>query len=265
MPYVTTNRLRLSYRRSGQGEPVLFIMGSSSAGHVWDLHQTPAAVRAGYEAVTLDNRGIWPSDVPPGRYTLDDMVADTIGLIEQLSLAPCRIVATSLGAMITQELAASHPHLVRGAVLIATRARSDVFRAALTGADRALAEGDVKLPAAYASVMTALQMLSPSTLRDDAVVKPLLEVFELARVGKAAGQAWVDRADDRRHVLARIQAPCRVIGFADDLITPPHLVAEVAELIPGADYVEIGEAGHLGYLERPEEVNEAILGFLAKV
>ena len=49
MPYLTTNGIRLSYQRSGSGEPVLLIMGSSAAGHVWTLHQTPALHKAGYE------------------------------------------------------------------------------------------------------------------------------------------------------------------------------------------------------------------------
>jgi pimeloyl-ACP methyl ester carboxylesterase len=45
---------------------------------------------------------------------------------------------------------------------------------------------------------------------------------------------------------------------------PPHLCAEVAEAIPDCDYVEIGSCGHLGYLERPDEVNSAIIEFLDK-
>ena len=55
-----------------------------------------------------------------------------------------------------------------------------------------------------------------------------------------------------------------MISFSDDLITPPHLGAEVAEAIPDCDFIEIGAAGHFGYLERPAEVNSAILEFLAK-
>lgn len=58
--------------------------------------------------------------------------------------------------------------------------------------------------------------------------------------------------------------PCRAIGFADDLICPPHLVSEVADAIPGCDFVKIPDAGHLGHLERPEAVNAAITEFLDK-
>jgi pimeloyl-ACP methyl ester carboxylesterase len=42
-----------------------------------------------------------------------------------------------------------------------------------------------------------------------------------------------------------------------------RLSAEAAA-IPDCDYVEIGSAGHVGYLERPDEVNSAIIEFLDK-
>ena len=84
MPYVSTNGIRLSYERSGSGEPVLMIMGQAAGGNVWRMNQVPALTQAGYEAITFDNRGVPPSDVPPGDYSLDDLVADTTGLIEAL-------------------------------------------------------------------------------------------------------------------------------------------------------------------------------------
>ena len=80
----------------------------------------------------------------------------------------------------------------------------------------------------------------------------------------AAGQAWAEFPGDRRADLRQVTAPCRVISFSDDLVTPPHLGAEVADAIPDCDLVEIGSCGHFGYLERPDEVNAAILEFLAK-
>ncbi|MFC7479072.1 alpha/beta fold hydrolase [Luedemannella flava] len=266
MPHVNTNGIRLSYERSGRGESVLFIMGQAAAGHVWSLHQTPAVQRAGYETVIFNNRGVAPSDVPPGRYSLADMVADTRGLIESLDLAPCRIVGTSLGSIIAEELAIGWPHLVRCAVLMATRPRADVARLAQTMAERALRDSGIRLPAKYNAVDTVTRMLSPATLNDEAAVASWLEIFELAAESSTdgAGQAWVDTTTDRRAALGAITAPCRVIAFTDDRIAPPHLGVETADAIGNCDFVEIPRAGHLGYLERPDEVNAAILEFLGK-
>lgn len=266
MPHIATNGIRLAYQRSGAGEPVLLIMGSSAAGHVWTMHQTPALHRAGYETIVFDNRGVAPSDVPPGKYALADLVADTRGLIEGLGLGPCRIVGTSMGAIIAQELAIGWPGLVRCAVLIATRARADVFRRAEDAADQALTASGVRLPAKYQAIHTAMRMLSPATLNNEEAITTWLEILELAgeTEGKAGGQDGIDLLQDRRQALRGISAPCRVIGFADDLVTPSHLAAEAADAIPDCDFVEIPRCGHVGYLERPDEVNAAIIEFLDK-
>ena len=54
-----------------------------------------------------------------------------------------------------------------------------------------------------------------------------------------------------------------VIGFVDDLVTPPHLGREVADALPNGRYLQILDAGHLGFFERPEVVNTAALKFFA--
>lgn len=60
-----------------------------------------------------------------------------------------------------------------------------------------------------------------------------------------------------------ITRPLLVIGFTDDRMIPAYLCREVADAVPGAQYVEIPDAGHSGYLEQPEKVNQLILDFLA--
>jgi pimeloyl-ACP methyl ester carboxylesterase len=68
---------------------------------------------------------------------------------------------------------------------------------------------------------------------------------------------------DRLPAYRAITMPVLVIGFADDLVMPPHLGAEVAEAIPNGQYLEIAETGHLGFSEWSRAVNSTILDFLA--
>jgi pimeloyl-ACP methyl ester carboxylesterase len=266
MPYVSTNGIRLAYERTGRGERVLMIMGQAAGGNVWSMYQVPALKSAGYEVITFDNRGMRPSDVPPGDYSLADLVADTAGLIEALDAGPCRLVGTSLGALIAAELAASRPDLVSCCALIAMRGRSDAVRRAVWAGESALTTGGVQLPAAYEASVAVLQMFYAATLNDDAAISGWLDIYEMsaARRAAASGQDAIDLTRDRREGLRAIPVPCRVIAFSDDLMCPPHLCAEVADAIPDCDYVEIGSCGHLGYLERPDEVNSAIIEFLDK-
>lgn len=266
MPFASVNGIRLAYERAGNGEPVLLIMGQAAGGNVWTTYQVPALTRAGYEAITFDNRGISPSDVPPGDYSLGDLVTDTAGLIEALGIGPCRLVATSLGAFVATELATSRPDLVMSCVLMALRSRADAFRQALHAGEKALTRSGIQVPPSYDSPISVIQMFSPATLNDDKTVPMWLDIYEMfaARRAGASGQDAIDLIADRRDALRAVPVPCRVIAFSDDLMCPPHLAAEAAEAIPDCDYVEISSCGHVGYLEQPEEVNSAIIEFLKK-
>ncbi len=266
MPYVSTNGIRLAYERTGSGETVLMIMGQAAGGNVWTMYQVPALNEAGYKVITFDNRGLPPSDVPPGDYSLGDLVADTAGLIEALGAGPCRLVGTSMGAYVATELAIRRPDLVTCCVLMGVRARTDAMRRALSEGERKLRQSRVQLPPAYDASESVLQMFSPATLNNDAAVSTWLDIYEMSATRRAAatGQDAIDLTSDRRGALRAVQVPCRVIAFSDDLMCPPHLCAEVAEAIPDCDYIEIGSCGHVGYLERPEEVNAAVIEFLDK-
>jgi pimeloyl-ACP methyl ester carboxylesterase len=241
------------------------IMGQAAGGNVWSMYQVPALTEAGYEVITFDNRGVPPSDVPPGDYSLAELVADTEGLIEALGAGPCRLVGTSLGAFVATELSMKRPDLVMCCVLIAMRARTDAFRRALSAGEKLMRDA-VKLPPPYEAPISVLQMFSPATLNDDAASSTWLDIYEMstARREAARGQDAIDLICDHRDALRAVPVPCRMIAFSDDLMSPPHLCAEVAEAIPDCDYVQIGSCGHLGFLERPDEFNSAMIDFLDK-
>jgi pimeloyl-ACP methyl ester carboxylesterase len=73
-----------------------------------------------------------------------------------------------------------------------------------------------------------------------------------------------DYADvDLRPGLPRIQVPTLVIGATGDESTPPLMSEEIARLVPNATLAVVESAGHFVQLERPEEVNRALLEFLS--
>ncbi|WP_207841142.1 alpha/beta fold hydrolase [Williamsia soli] len=260
------NGITISYEDSGEGPLVVMVMGTGSPGRVWKANQQPALVKAGYRVVTFDNRGIAPSSECPAGFTIADMVADTAALIEHLGAGPAAVIGTSLGAKITQELALARPDVVNCVAMIATYARSGPLQESISVGERELYDRKITLPPRYHAAITAHLNLSRHTLDDDTKVRDWLDVIEFSGQEVTAGvraQLQLHEAEaNRTAAYAGITRPALVIGFADDRTLPPHLAKEVADAIPGAIYREVAEAGHYGYLEKPDEVNALLIDFL---
>ncbi|MCS0634804.1 alpha/beta hydrolase [Streptomyces sp. LP05-1] len=252
---------------SGDGAPVLLINGIGGGRRVWELHQTPALVRAGHRVVAPDNRGIIPDAHAPEDVTLEGMAADAAALIEHLDLGPCRVVGFSMGVNVVAELLLKRPELVHQAVLMAGRATPRRFSDAILRAARDLHDGGAAVPGSHHAVFSALTYLSPHTLRDERVVRDWLEVFEyappLSGPGIRAQYAVLDRLrplDDYRSITT----PLLCLGFSDDVVVPAEATEEIARTVPGARYRTVERCGHYGFLERPAEVNAALLDFFAE-
>ena len=276
MPVARLNGVWLRYEVAGEGELVVLVMGTGSPGRVWQLHQVPALVAAGYRVATFDSRGVMagsPGDSRGGPeagiegMTIDDLVGDVAALVEHLGGGPARVVGTSLGARVAQELALARPDLVRQLVAMAAHARLDPVQRMLTRGEELLHDEKVQLPAPFRAAVNAVLNLSPETLRDQPRVTDWLDILELTAAPTTAGGraelAISSQLADRREAYRTITVPTLVIAFADDVMVPAFLGREVADAIPGARYAEVPGTGHFGYLERPEEVNRLMLDFFA--
>ncbi|BBX98305.1 alpha/beta fold hydrolase [Mycobacterium lacus] len=257
--------INLAYDDKGAGEPVVFIAGRGGAGRTWHPHQVPAFLAAGYRCITFDNRGIGATENAEG-FTTQTMVADTAALIESLDAAPARIVGVSMGAFIAQELMVVRPELVSSAVLMATRGRLDRARQFFHQAEVDLYESGIELPTSYDAKARLLENFSRKTLNDDTAVADWIAMFNMWPIKPTPGlrcQLDVAPRTNRLPAYRNIAAPVLVIGFADDVVTPPYLGREVADALPNGRYLQIPDAGHLGFFERPEAVNSAVLKFFA--
>jgi pimeloyl-ACP methyl ester carboxylesterase len=182
-------------------------------------------------------------------------------------VAPVHLVGVSMGAFIAQELMVARPDLIRSAVLMATRGRHDRARDFFRNAEIELAKSGVELPTSYDAKVRLLENFSPKTLNDDAAVRDWIDMFTMWPTKVTPGlrdQIDIAPRQNRLPAYGAIVAPTLVIGFADDLILPPHLSREVADAIPQGRYLEIPDTGHLGFIERPDAVNAAVLEFFAR-
>lgn len=257
--------VELSYRRQGQGAPVLLIPPAATRAALWNLHQVPALCAAGYEVITYDQRGATTPSTPPSPYRLADLVADAAQLITALQIGPCLVAGSSLGALVAQELALARPDLVRGMALLGTRGRVPLLLAELGRATVDELRDHRPPPPRRAAVTSAVQLFAPATLVKDSFTRDWLDTAEAfpVRGEWAAAQYEAAITGDRLEALAGVATPALVVAFAHDLIMPPALGQEVAEALQNSRYIEVADAGHFGFLERPDLVNQLLCDFFA--
>lgn len=117
MPYADLGRVRLCYEISGpqDGEPLLLIQGLGAQLIDWYPGFCRVLEAAGFKVIRFDNRDVGLSsklDDEPD-YSLKDMASDVVGLVGTLGLESVHVAGQSMGGMIAQELAISHPERVR--------------------------------------------------------------------------------------------------------------------------------------------------------
>lgn len=266
MPDLVSNGIHLAYDVFGEGDPVLLVAGTGQPANTFHIYQMPALVEAGFKVVTFDNRGVAPSDAPPAPYSMHDLVEDAAGLIEGLNLAPCRVVGMSLGAIITQELALAHPELVRSAVMMGTVGRLGRSGQMLTNAWVEMDRAGIVLPPLYDAMNQLAWLFSPATLANEEFVATFVELVLSGPPWSGEGRLGQHLAEqaygDRLEALAGIKVPSMVMTFEFDAITLAPMGREVAGVIPGCELVEIAGVGHGGMVEKPDEVNAALIEFL---
>ncbi len=269
MPEVELDDVTIAYDVFGDGEPIVLVCGCGQPALAWHIGVAPELVRAGYRVVTFDNRGIAPSSSPPAPYSIDDLVSDTLGLLDHLGLQSVRVAGHSMGGWVAETMAARHPDRVRAAAFMGSCNVATAWEKAITTVERDLARLDVELPNLFYACET-LRYLSNHELQDDEVVGGWLALIadqppvpNPGRLGQfEACLAWsLDL--DRTRVWPDISVPCLVLGFEHDVDSPPVRAQEAAAQIPGARYEEIPDASHLGIFTHAPAVAAVLAEFFA--
>ena len=270
MPEVAFPHVTIAYDVFGPatGEPVVLVCGLSQPAAAWQLGMVPALTAAGYRVVSFDNRGVAPSSSPPAPYTIDEMVDDTIGLMDHLGLTTVRIAGYSMGGWVAETLAFRHPDRVRAAVFIGSCNVGTSWEKAITTVERDLARIDGELPPLFNAVETMRYLPNHELQRDETVDLWLSLIGELepwanpGRLGQyEAALSWsLDTERTRR--WPSLSMPCLVLAFEHDVDSPPARAAEATAMIPGARMMEVAAASHLGVFTHSQEVASIVVDFL---
>src|SRR5450756_1423581 len=111
MTKVRVGEIELDYERSGSGPPLLMIMGMSGTALHWG-EPFLEAVRSAFEVIVYDHRGVGKSSRLEGPITIAQLAEDAAGLLAALHIDSAHVLGISMGGMVAQELALSHPEMV---------------------------------------------------------------------------------------------------------------------------------------------------------
>jgi pimeloyl-ACP methyl ester carboxylesterase len=267
MPQASSNGLQLEYQTIGpsSGRPLLLVRGLGSQLIHWDPAFCSALVAAGHFVVTFDNRDVGLSthldsagapDLPAlsrgetqAAYSLDDMAADTIGLMDSLGIQSAHLVGMSMGGMIAQLAGLRHPSRVRSLTSIMSSPGGSDLPPPTPEAWHAITKSAPPEREAYVSNYLSKKRVvgSPGFDWDEQSTAELAgRAFDRAfnPEGKARQLAAILSAPERRSALADLHSPALVIhGRADQVIPVEHGEA-TAQAIGGAELKLIDGMGH---------------------
>jgi pimeloyl-ACP methyl ester carboxylesterase len=264
---VKANGLDIVYDTFGNASapPMLLVMGLGGQMIAWDDEFCAALAGLGYWVIRFDNRDVGLStkfdqagipDIPammqgapiPPPYSLRDMAADAVGLLDALDIESAHVVGVSMGGMIAQEMAINWPDRVRTLTSIMSTT------------------GDPELPTCPD---TAALLVAPAPTDREGYLEHSLQIWRVLngphlpldekRTREQAGNSF-DRglspagtmrqlaaiigSRSRREALTAVRVPTLVIHGDADPLVPVEGGIDTAEAIPGAELLIIEGMGH---------------------
>lgn len=235
------------------GAPPLVLVNSIGASMaMWEPQA--AAFRDDLRVVRYDARGHGASPVPPGPYSLADLGGDLVALLDRLGIERATIAGVSLGGATAMWAAINAPERVERIFVCFSSAQFGPPQGWHERAELVRAEGLEAVAEAAVHRWFTAEMFE----RRPADAARMREMLAATPAEGYAGCCEALAGIDLRRDLEAISAPTMVISGSEDPATPPTHGRLIAERIPGAEFVELPRAAHLGNFERPAEFNQLI-------
>jgi pimeloyl-ACP methyl ester carboxylesterase len=267
MPRAHANGIEIEYETFGEpsSAPMLLIMGLGAQMISWDEDFCSQLAARGFHVIRFDNRdsglstlmkAAGPPDLaaaisgnPQPAYSLDDLAADAVGVLDALGIRAAHVVGASMGGYIAQLVAITHPERVLSLTSIMSGPSS--------------AEGVPPKPEG-----AAVLMITPPATREERIElgmsirrallgpgDPFDETYERARATRAVDRAYyaigtgrqlvaILAAEPRLERLSKLKVPTLVIHGKDDVLVPVENGRIVAAAVPGARLIEFDGMGH---------------------
>ena len=250
------------YRIKGSGRPLVMIIGYSANSDWWPPGLVDA-LAARYQLILFDNRGAGRTDAGRRAFTIPLMAADTVGLLDALDIAAAHIFGISMGGMIAQEIALSHPRRVDKLILGCTSCGT---RGALLSVDRSrlwrayLTQPGVRSRPLMTNLLFSQEFLNHNreALKNFGRRAQLAPMPLKTQLKQLAAMLCFDTY--RR--LPRVKVPTLVMTGTRDYMAVPRNSNILARRIPGARLVKLEGCGHAFIAEAEEQTVRHISTFL---
>jgi non-heme chloroperoxidase len=277
MGYITVGTenstdIELYYEDHGTGQAVVLIHGYPLDGASWEK-QTAALLTAGYRVITYDRRGFGNSSKVAAGYDYDTFAADLDTVLTTLDLNDVVLVGFSMG---TGELGRylgtyGSARIAKAAFLGSlepfllltddnpTGVPQEVFDGLLEGATK---DRYAFFTEFFKNFYNEDENI-PSRLSTEASHASWITAIGSAPIAATAAQpTWLT---DFREDVKKIDVPTLIVhGTADNILPIDSTGRVFSKMVPSADYIEIEGAPHGMLWTHADEINEALLTFLAK-
>ena len=255
--------ITLAATAHGQGSPLLMIPGLGSSRRVYTPVVPLLAER--HRVIVFDPRGIGDSGITDGPYTMAQLAADAVSVLDATGEDTAAVFGASMGGMVAQHVALDHAERVSRLVLACTGPGTSHAVLADREATRALLGTGARTPEeAYRIACTVLYSHAFQATHPDFIEAQVRERARHPVKARAfSGQYEAVRHHDTWERLPELRMPVLVLHGSEDYVMPPGNGELLARRIPGARMVLFDGLGHLFFHEDPQRAVDAILEFLA--
>jgi pimeloyl-ACP methyl ester carboxylesterase len=266
--YADANGLTLAYETFGSPSdpPILLVMGLATQMLGWPEEICESLAASGFYVIRYDNRDIGLSTHLDGAptptiaavalhrqrppYTIDDLAADAVGLLDALGIRAAHVVGASMGGFISQTIAVRYPPRVLSLTLVMTTTGArhvGLPKLAVAGRLARAGVATDRAAALDASIATSRLIGSvgypfDATAARDLAARSYDRAYDPSGVARQLAACIAQ--PNRTKALRRVTVPTVVIhGLADPLVGPSGGLA-VARAIPGAHFVGLSGMGH---------------------
>jgi pimeloyl-ACP methyl ester carboxylesterase len=273
VPEIEILSARLHYATSGTGEPMLLIPGLGMD-HTYYRLGAPLLSRH-LQVLAVDPRGIGRSTKSPPPYSVEGWADDFAALIDQLGFGPIHVLGSSLGGAMALALAQRHPDKLKSLIVIGGFSELDRttelnFRLRLRLIQKLGMSDEV---ADYMGLWTltrkfinsdagyAVMRANQANIRANSAESYSAFIEALLKWGRC--QPGQEQEPKFTTLLASIKGPTLVVTSDNDHLIPRELSELIAARISGAKLVVMPGAGHIPFMEQPEQVTRIVLDFVS--